>query len=200
MSKQDKSQEVQNSDATVIPRKWWQWFLLYPALLISVFASIPTYIEAFQSAKIGVDFGESTNAQKQADLWKKNLSCLDAPLDPLTTPNNTKVDATICKTGDVLVKIFTVSKGEFYQWVGVDDVVAETSFNTGLISSAYAEDYSGSRINLDSDGGVLCQKYQDSGRLLRRVSVPGKGCFDEIVNTYTGRVESKRPASCNSQC
>lgn len=199
MSTPDDTQQGQNSDSTPKPNKWWQWILLYPALFISIFASIPTYIEVFRSAKIGVEFGESKNALKQADLWKRNLSCLDAPFDPLTTPNNTKVDATICKSGDVLVKIFTADRGEYYQWVGVDSVVSKASLDFDLISNAYAESYLVNSVFLASNS-VLCQKYLDSGRLLRRVSVPGQGCFDEIVNTYTGQVESKTPAPCDTQC
>lgn len=180
--------------------KWWQWVLLYPTLFISVFAAIPTYIETIRSLKIGVEYGESKQAKQQADFWKRNLSCTAAPLDPLVTPNNTKVDATICKTGDVLVKIFTPDGNEYYRWVGIENIVNNVAFNIGLINSAYAEGFDFEAGLIASNPDIYCQKYVDSARLLRRVSVPGQGCFDEIINVYTGRVESKRAAPCNSQC
>ncbi|WP_141699207.1 hypothetical protein [Candidatus Thiosymbion oneisti] len=209
MSISEPSQEHQEDDVNTKPHKWWQWVLLYPALFVSVFAAVPTYVETFRSAKIGVQYGESKNAIKQADLWRKNLSCASAPLDPLVTPNNTKVDATICKSGDVLVKIFTPEGDEYYQWVGIDRVITKTAFNVGFIKSAYAGNSdketillasTASTASTASNARVLCQKYLDSSRILRRVSVPGQGCFDEIINTYTGRVESKRAAPCNSLC
>ncbi len=180
------------------PKRWWQWVLLYPALLVSVVAAVPTYIEAFRSAKIGVQYGESGNALKQADLWQRNLSCTSAPLDPLVTPNNTKVDATICKTGDVLVKVFTPGGDEFYRWVGVDSVVnSATAYQWNHLGQAYA---AGLPLLIAKADGVKCQKLLGIGKLLRRVEVSGKGCFDEVVNVFTGKVLSKKSVKCSTKC
>lgn len=193
----DQDNEEKKMDTK--PIKWWQWVLLYPTLFVSIFAAIPTYIEAYSSMMIGVQFGDSKSAKTQYDMWKKNLSCTSTPSDPLITANNTKVDATICKTGDVLVKIFTAEGNEYYRWVDIDSVMQETAYNIGFIGSAYAGEIYKEPILLASNKGVICQKFLDSKHLLRRVST-SQGCFDEIVNTYTGRVESKKPAACNSQC
>lgn len=197
-SKLFKKNHTDNMSAR--PHKWWQWVLLYPTLFISLFASIPTFYEAYYAVKVGVSFGESKKAIEQKDFWNKNLSCKIAPLESVITPNNTKVDVTICETGDVLIKVFKPEGENAYEWVGVDSVGTKMAFNAGLIKTAYADVIRSEKILLASNGTVLCQKSLGSGKILRRISVPGQGCFDEIINAYTGLVESKRPAPCDSQC
>ena len=205
MSKQLAKSQTDNRSSH--PTKWWQWVFLYPVLLTSIVAAIPTYIEAFKATKYKVPFGQSSSAEEQDDLWKKNLLCVSAPLDPLVTVHNVKVDATICKSGDVLVQIFDPNGKQFYRWVDVDKVISEA--NNGLIASAYAatnEDYwrvrnGGAIIICQRKGStIICQKYLEPGRLLRRISVPGRGCFDEIINTYTGKVLSTTPVACDPNC
>lgn len=46
---------------------------------------------------------------------------------------------------------------------------------------------------------ILCQRWLRPYILLRRVRVTG-GCFDEIVDTRTGRILSSKPAPCNTFC
>lgn len=146
-----------------------------------------------------VPFGQSTNAKEQDDLWRINLPCASAPIDPLVTSYNIQVDATICQSGDVLVKIFPPDGKKFYKWVAVNNVINEQAGIGWLINDAHASSEQ-EHILLALNGTIICQKYLEPGRVLRRVSVPGQGCFDEIVNTYTGAVESTTPVSCNPQC
>ena len=186
-------------DNTIQPQQWWQWFLLYPVLITSLIAAIPTYVEAFKSAKYDVPYGQASNAKEQDDLWKTNLTCASAPLDPLLTAHNIEVDATICKSGDVLVKIFSPDGKRFYKWVAVNKVIREQSGIGWVINDAYASSEQ-TNIFLALNGTIICQKYLGPGRVLRRVSVSGQGCFDEVVNTYTGVVESTTPVSCDPQC
>lgn len=197
----DSSGTDQNTTAQ--PKKWWQWFLIYPVLVTSLIAAIPTYVEAFKSTEYGVKFGQSSNAKEQDNLWKINLSCTAAPLDPLVTIHNIKVDATICKSGDVFVRIFSPTGEPFYKWVAVNAVINEkvTVGLGGIISGAYAstnQDPKPMLVALNST--VICQKYLGPGKVLRRVSISGRGCFDEIINTYTGAVQSRIPTACNPQC
>ena len=51
-----------------------------------------------------------------------------------------------------------------------------------------------------SDRKVICQRWLPDGRLLRRIRESDKNCFDEIVNTYTGKVEETKPAECSPNC
>lgn len=180
------------------PRKWWQWFLVYPVLASSLIAAIPTYLETIRAKNYDVAFGQSKIAEEQDDLWRTNLECTSAPLDLFVNANNVKVDATICKSGDVLVKVFSPDGKTSYKWVAVNNVIKE-EVNAGLISAAYASS-TPQPILVALNGDVICQRYLEPGRVLRRTSVNGRGCFDEIVNTYTGRVESTSPAPCSTEC
>ena len=181
------------------PNKWWQWVLVYPALAMSLLAAIPTIVETFNSMKYQVPWGQSSVAKEQDDLWRINLSCTSVPLDPLLTAHNIEVDATICQSGDVLVRIFPPSGKKFYKWVALNKVINEQSSMNWFSKNAYAS--SGQEpILLALNGTIICQKYLSPGRVLRRISVQGQGCFDEVVNTYTGVVESTTPASCDAGC
>lgn len=188
------------------PTKWWQWFLVYPTVLTAFFAAIPTVAEVFQSKNLGVDFGESKEAIRQNQLWKKNMSCAQTPYDWLKTSTNTLVDATICKTGDVLVRIKTPTI-ETYEWVAIDKYHSNKS-SLGFLQNAIAVEplnhtnIAPTNINIEIARSftILCQKWISSSRILRRISTPNDGCYDEIVNTYTGKVERRRSAPCNSRC
>lgn len=187
------------TDETHSPKKWWQWFFLYPAFGVAFISAIPTFVEAYRSIQYNVPWGNSSSAKLQDDMWQKNLACTSAPIDPLSTANNVQVDATICKSGDVLVKIFSPDGNKFYSWVSINSVMTTKSSGLNIISQAYAGEVR-ETIHLALSGNVICQRFLNPGRLLRRISVPGQGCFDEVVNTYTGYVESSSRAPCNPQC
>jgi hypothetical protein len=45
-----KTQKSAEKDETLqSPRRWWQWFLVYPGLAMAVVGAVPTYIEAVNS-------------------------------------------------------------------------------------------------------------------------------------------------------
>jgi hypothetical protein len=161
-------------------------------------SSFPTFVEFFHSKQYGVPYGQSKEAKQQDDLWKKNLKCTAAPMDGLTTASNVVVDATICRSGDVLVRINTPDNRNFYKWVSVDAVIEQAS--STFINEAFAS-YSSNQLMLaQSNYSVICQRFLGSGELLRRIRDRDGNCFDEIINTYTGAVISSKPAPCNSQC
>lgn len=188
------------------PTKWWQWFLVYPTVLTAFFAAVPTVVEALQANNIGVNFGRSKEAIIQRNLWKKNMSCAQAPYDWLKTDTNTLVDATICKTGDVLVRIKTPTT-QAYEWVTIDKYDSQKSSLNLLQNTISVKSFNNANTKQSNIGTkiaqsitVLCQKWLNKSMVLRRVSIPNDGCYDEIVNTYTGRVEQRTSAPCNSQC
>ncbi len=47
---------------------------------------------------------------------------------------------------------------------------------------------------------ILCQRRLQPYILLRRLYYPNVGCFDEIINTRTGRILQRRRAPCNRNC
>lgn len=180
------------------PSTWWQWLLVYPALAIALLTSLPTLMEAWRSWKYGVPFGQSATAQKQDDFWKKNLSCTEAPPQWYVNEYNVRVDATICKSGDVLVKIMDPEGNAGYSWVSVARVI-QKSVAISPVSEAYAEPPVFPLQLAQSGTSVICQRVISPGRILRRIR-DSSGCYDEIINSYTGEVIQRYSAPCDSNC
>jgi hypothetical protein len=157
------------------------------------------------------------DAQKQSDLWKTNLTCAASPIDYYSNPNNIKIDATICNSGDILVRAFTPSHEQFYHWVPVDEVIkSDGSALKSLTPMAHAAELEPS--NLEFSGAprptsdryghiskaqfsvaVVCQKFIDQRHILRHLRAPN-GCFDQIVDTFNGQVVSQSPTACRMYC
>jgi len=184
------------------PRAWWHWPFLYPAFAVAALSAIPTYIEVFYSHKYDVPFGQSSTAKQQNDLWEKNLSCTAAPIDGFLTDFNIEVDAIICRSGDVLVRVRTPAKQAFYRWVPVEGFPIKPA--SLLFSEAYAADTRQPQRNISS---VVCQRRLDGSKVLRRVqerpdtnrpkgSPSGDRCFDEVINTYSGQLLQRNEVKC----
>lgn len=183
-------------------KTWWQWLLIYPTLVVALLGAIPTFYELYSARSMGVEYGTTKQARQQRDMWQKNMECTAAPFDWLTTPTNTLVDATICRSGDVLVRVKSADQKQFYRWVPVDSIAEEQlALRFTFFSQAYAVAMAPAPV-VDSQSGItlLCQRWVGDGQLLRRIHVPGQGCFDELVNTYTGAVLSNQPAPCDNHC
>ena len=182
-------------------KTWWQWLLIYPTLAISLMGSIPTFYELYSARSMGVEYGTVKQAKQQKDMWQKNMECTAAPFDWLTTPTNTLVDATICRSGDVLVRVKSPDQQQFYRWVPVDSIASDPkTVSFSLFGKVYAATSTAESYDNQSGISVLCQRWVGDGHLLRRIYVPNQGCYDEVVNTYSGAVVSSRPAPCNNQC
>jgi hypothetical protein len=178
--------------------KWWQWLLVYPTLAMSIMGSIPTIIELYNSIKIGTPYGQSSMATIQNEMWKKNLKCSAAPFDWYKNDSNVMVDGTICQSGDVLVRVEAPNKETNFWWVPVDGLINVSEHNF-FVSNAMATSLDNNIYLAQSSNQAICQRFVADGRLLRRINT-GQGCFDEIINTYTGQVLSRNPAPCNSSC
>ena len=185
------------------PQRWWHWFVVYPTLAVSLIASTPQLISTAKSFSENIPADKLEAAERQNALWRKNLPCTSAPMDIFLSPQNLKVDATICNSGDVFVKIFTPdNEGRFY-WVDVESLAAERPAKLSdrglpsLITSAQAGQLRATPVQMQ--GTVICQRFLDTRALLRVVST-GNACFDEIVDTFTGFVMSRTPSMCRNQC
>ena len=177
------------------PKAWWQWVLVYPTLLVSLAASIPTVLELHRSMKAGVPFGKSEAALQQQDLWSKNMLCTSAPFDGLTNEYNVRTDATICKSGDVLVRFLGPKDRKAYRWVPVVAFDAKVA-GFSLMSTAVAQEPP-RRQNEE----VVCQWSPDPGWVVRRLrDKQTNQCFNERIRTYTGNVEKRERVSCDDPC
>ncbi len=189
-------------------KPFWQFFFLYPALLVALIGAIPTYWDKYQSWRLNVEKGKSSWAIKQNALWRKNMECSMSPFEWVQTSDNTLVDATICHaSGDIFVRFQLPQGGQALAFVSKEELTAEVTRDGGgaakvgvadlLMSSAYAQSSSGGSSS--GAGRVLCQRWLSDGRLMRRIST-AQGCFDQFVNTYRGVVEQQTPAPCTQQC
>ena len=193
-------EEVDNGTVNTArkPHTWWQWMLLYPALIITLISSVPTYFELFWSFKLDVPYGQSDLAKQQSHLWGKNFSCTKAETNWIRTENNYEIDATICDSGDILVWVRGPRGEPRATWVPVDGLIKNSKL-AFFVSSAYA-DKRDTNARIDQSGGaVICQRFIGEGRLLRRIRT-SSGCFDQVINTYTGQVIQQGSAPCNPNC
>jgi len=180
--------------------KWWQWVLVYPTLILGLIGSVPTILQLYQSWKLDISREDVPLANVQHKLWERNADCNLSPSDWDTTILSINVDAKVCPSGDILISTKSFEKQK-YMWISIEDIVnnniSDSSFS--LINSALA-----SPIAFQSDdqgySALLCKRWIDKGQLLRRISNPENGCYDEVINTYTGEVISKTAVSCEATC
>lgn len=194
------------------PHRWWQWVLVYPALAGSLLTASPQWYDRARAAMQGIKGGSATDAERQAQYWRKNMACSTAPFAWFSNPSNVKVDATICDSGDILVRAVTPDNANFLKWVPLDDVMKSATQGGGLIAAAHAATLSrrvtpgipkawaqATVLLAQPQATVICQHFVDDRHVLRRVQTPN-GCFDEVIDTYNGEVVKRTPAPCNPQC
>lgn len=179
------------------PQKWWHWVLVYPTLVISILSSIPTYIELVGSTWLKVPFGQYKSAMKENELWKENIHCAAAPFDGLTNKHNVAVDAVVCQSGAVLVRVKPPEKQTTYKWVPLESVTPDRTAGF-LLSVAFAAPKDEPIVVAQGAFVVVCQQWIGNGLIRRRImNRMTNQCFDEVVNTYNGQVVSSSPAPCN---
>jgi hypothetical protein len=189
------------------PRSKKQWIergLLYSTLIGSLLTAGPMWIDQLRAISQGIN-GSARAAEAQNELWRKNIDCAASPYAWFNNPSNIKVDATICDSGDIFVRANTPDNTQFFKWVPLDDVLkrAEASGGKGLLGARLAigpAPEARSMVHLaQGQAVIICQKFLDNRRLLRRVQTP-QGCFDEVVDTFNGTVVSRTAVACSPQC
>ena len=195
------------------PKPWLERGLLYSTLIGSLLTAGPLWIDQAKAAWQGISGGSVEEAELQNALWRKNMDCAASPYAWFNNPSNIKVDATICDSGDIFVRASTPSNGQFFKWIPLSDVIEADDEGGGIFPPAHAAalpaPVSAATVNpgqwmhrLAQPGGqanVVCQRFLDNRRLLRRVQTP-QGCFDEVIDTFNGAVVSRRPVPCTPQC
>jgi hypothetical protein len=200
-----KSSSSEADGAKGGPTKWWQWVIIYPTLAVSILSAAPQWVDKAQALFNGVEDRSWQQAKEQQDAWRANLTCSAAPFDWYSTPENLKVDATICNSGDIFVRVTTPRQGNFYQWVLLKSIVKDKqTAGLPLISPAYAGDTDwrteGAMTVAQGAANVICQSFMPDGRTIKRHVQTAQGCFDEYVDTYTGQVVRSEPVPCRNSC
>jgi hypothetical protein len=198
-------------------RSWWQWFLLYPTAAVALFSAAPTWIDRALAAWHGAESGSYAAAERQIALWSKNSSCSQTPYAWYRNPRHVQVDATICDSGDVLVRAQAPGGEVHFQWIEVEPIVGgQPGGGLSLIPQAHAATIStpfgpaspmrpeaaqGARLfrAYYQSAAIVCQRQLDATRLLRHVRTPG-GCFDEVIDMLNGVVVQRTPVPCRGGC
>lgn len=175
--------------------KWWQLLIIYPTIATSFAAAIPTVIEIYRSNKYGVEFGESAQAREREKLFLKNMTCTVEPFQWYRAANNVEVDATICTSGDVLVRLRSPFNTFAYDWVSVERLVPKPVALLESLSPLGSAHAAAGDIEVAQMGRLICQFNPAPGTVVFRYASPA-GCYDDVVNTYTGQVMSRRGAPC----
>lgn len=172
-------------------------------MLVALIDAIPTYWDKYQSWRLNVEKGKSSWAIKQNALWRKNMECSMSPFEWVQTSDKTLGDTTICHAGgDIFVRFQLPQGGQALAFVSKEELTAEVVRDSSavkvgladlLMSSAHAQSSSGGSSGGSGAGRVLCQRWLNDGRLMRRIS-NAQGCFNQFVNTYCGVVEQQTPA------
>lgn len=163
------------------PSKWWQWLLVYPGLAIALIPIVNEYIK-------------SSDGDKQVALWTKNISCIETPFAGVLNEFNVQTSATICKSGDVLVRFIGPGDKRAYRWVPVELFGLRSAGTFSLISNAMAQ---GPGTHQREE--TVCQWSLPDGWVIRRVKVDGS-CFEERIWAATGEVRRRQQVDCRAPC
>ena len=200
------------------PQRWWHWLLLYPTAAVALFSAAPHWVDrglAFYNGTRGPSYSA---AERQRELWLKNMTCSQAPFAWYQNPRHVQVDATICDSGDVFIRASTPDNQFHMEWVGLDQIVgapsgggaslipaaraASISSRFGLVPRSGAWIPDGARLfraNYQSNAEIVCQRPLDSRRLYRHVRTPA-GCFDEVIDMLNGSVIQRTQVPCRTGC
>jgi len=174
------------------PQKWWQWWVMYPSLGIAILGAIPTVVQGVRAISAGASYGNVPFVDRNNDLFAKNFDCLKRSGSSVELRNNTKIEAVVCDSGDIWVRVTTADSQSGISWIALADVVPKKT--SGIFGN---EAFAASLPMLAQAGAPpLCVFKDSSGKIVRRVVVsPGK-CQDEQIDPNTGRI-TVVPAECS---
>ncbi|HEY0231100.1 MAG TPA: hypothetical protein VGC55_07605, partial [Dokdonella sp.] len=161
------------ASATMVAKgmPWWQWLLVYPTLLVSIFGAFPALADLLKawSLPVAVPAGKARDAQEQLELLKTNFACTQEAMNhPSSKHANVSIGAIVCATGDVAIVAQNASAGAYPNPVIVplkaivgQPLAAQASLwdLVAPMSVAYAQDGAMPR---SQDATVICQRPPDS--------------------------------------
>lgn len=149
----------------------------------------------------------------QQSKWLANPKCAIA--QPLwhEADSGRQIDATICpRTGDILAVMRDTNGRQFQWWPNVQgltrlfDVTTASAAQNFVVPAAMAQEISRQPLPTPPAQraiaqNVLCQLLLPDRRGLRRRIIVGPNqCVEEVIDTYTGMLVSRRPIPCLPNC
>jgi hypothetical protein len=189
------------------PRRWWQWLLVYPAAATALLTAVPNWADKAQALYNNIHGRSYAESDRQRALWEKNIACFEQPSASNGNPANVRVNATVCPSGDVLIRVLPPYGRSHFEWVELDRILHSGGGGGSLIPEAHAASLTGSVVALQSLSvqdrrasyrampTVVAQRFLDQRLLLRHIRTP-QGCIDEVIDTLNGSVVRRARAPC----
>lgn len=183
---------------------WVTTLLMYPALALALISAVPDWMEKYKAWSVDIEQSKLADALEQNRIWRQNLGCASAPPKFFrSNRDELEVDATICKSGDLFIQYKRDNQDLIYRWVVAESFLESkeiTLFNRVFdVSSAYAATYQPLAVVSQNSPRVICQKFIDDRIVLRHIKA-NNACYDEYVDTLTGRITKRNSVQCRSSC
>ncbi len=186
-------------------KKAWQYFLLYPAVFGVLLGAIPTGIDLYKSFKYGISVSDVAHAEKQKNLWIKNIRCVqNLSYHTVQTEDKSTVQIGACQNGDVLIELIPKDGGtQVAEWVSLDRAKAAAASSVGslLFSKAFASSISAAAAA--SGGGTVktvCTSVNEKKYTIERIVKRGNVCTREINNMITRKSIKTEVVPCDTKC
>jgi hypothetical protein len=203
---------------------FWQMIFLYPALALALISAAPEWIKSINAWRNDVTKAQLERGMKQQQFVMagvvNQLPCLSADQLFHTNPDGLQIDATMCETGDIVLKVvkpaFPTNINNM-SVIFIDDVVNGNTLSAAITAfgAANATPFIGElpakprfTQNLPKTANIelaqtlevlICQKPMDTRYVLRHVRV-GNSCFDEKWDTLTGNISDRVKTQCRKTC
>ncbi len=180
----------------------WRDLLIPSGVLAALIGAVPSCIQLFQSLAMGVAMADVPISKHNEMLWARNNDCPVRTKSVELTPDLNIAIGACEQTGDILVRVSRDKGGrvEMVRWIESIDGASRTALLDHLLSVSHAQTVATDRLRLaENDDGTVCNRNLGSGKIRQRIRENGQ-CFDLVINIYTGKVVSRSPAACNSDC
>ena len=176
--------------------RWWQWVLMYPALLIAILGAIPKFSEMTTAVVQGLSPFVSQRQQEQLEAWKRNSSCALA-VDNIKPKSRTDYEIALlpCPSGDILVTLTDPRNpaNKIQTWIITGDLFSRTAGL--LLHPALAQII---RVQQNRPYPVRVLGIRTQGTVVtKRVQLSDNTCEDETIDGLTGRQLSAKNAPCS---
>ena len=92
--------------------------LLVPAIVVPLTSAVPVWFDKGMAFYKDIKSGSAAEAEQQVKVASRNITCLNAPYRYYqSATSKLSIDGTICKTGDVLVRVFDEQNEGAIYWV-----------------------------------------------------------------------------------
>jgi hypothetical protein len=175
--------------------RWWQWIMMYPALLIAIAGAVPKFTEMATAIIRGLPPLTPRSDQEQLEAWKRNSTC-DRAVDIIRPKAQTdyQIDLLPCPSGDILLKLTDLQNPRItvQTWI-----VTKKLFNqaASLFSTSAFAQVIQIQQNRPYTVRVIAIRTQGT-TVVKRVQLSDNTCLDETIDGLTGRQLNAKQAPC----